>query len=210
MKKIQIKDIELKLDIEQLIHAMDNSQELAIGLDGTIFTDTIDPKMPLMFRRITSGIDRSLSSKERLTALFGKEYKPLFGDTLCIVKPLIAWQEVMKINKDRMFYEDHSSDGIEVFNDERVETVSFEAVVFDIDYRVIAEFIEEHCEGDFVYYENEIQFSGFTIASNNDKAYEQVKYFLQDLINQKVEQGEIDLEQLDEEEQIAYSIIFKN
>lgn len=210
MKKIQIKDIELKLDIEQLIHAMDNSQELAIGLDGTIFTDTIDPKMPLMFRRITSGIDRSLSSKERLTALFGKEYKPLFGDTLCIVKPLIAWQEVMKINKDRMFYEDHSSDGIEVFNDERVEAVSFEAVVFDIDYRVIAEFIEEHCEGDFVYYENEIQFSGFTIASNNDKAYEQVKYFLQDLINQKVEQGEIDLEQLDEEEQIAYSIIFKN
>lgn len=210
MRKTQIKDIELKLDIKKLIQAMDNSKELAIGLDGTIFMDSLDPKMPLMFKRSTQDIDTSLSSKERLTALFGKEYKPLFGDTICIIKPLIAWQEVMKINKDRMFYEDHSSDGIEVFNDERVETISFEAVVFDVDYREISEFIEEHCEGDFVYYENEIQFSGFTIATDNDKAFEQVKYFLQDKINQKVEQGEIDLEQLDEEEKIAYSIIFKN
>jgi len=209
MNKIDIKDIELTLKIEELINAIQNGSKIAIGIDGTICIDDIDPKMTLIFARTIDNIDSSLSNKEQLTKLFGKEYKPLIGDTICIIKPLIAWQEVMKINKDRFFYEDHSTDGIEVFNDKRVEEIAFEAVVFDIDYRDIAQFIEDNCEGDFVYYENEIQFSGFVIAKDNDKAYEQVKNFIQDEISHKIENGELDPSQFDEEEQTAYNIIFK-
>jgi hypothetical protein len=209
MNKTDIKDVELTLKVNDVVNAIENGSKIAIDINGTIYIDDIDPKKPLIFARRVDNIDSSLPQKEKIEKLFGKEYKPLIGDTICIIKPLIAWQEVMKINKDRMFYEDHSTDGIEVFNDKRVEDIAFEAVVFDVDYRDIAQFVEDNCDGEFIYYENEIQFSGFTIAHDNDKAYKQVKEYIQDQISAKVESGELDLAQFDEEEKTAYDIIFK-
>lgn len=210
MQKIDIKNIQVKLPIQKLIETIDNSQEIAIDIDGNIYSNNIDSKAILIFRRNLINLTDKKDIKEKLTEIFTDDYKPQIDSEYCTIKPLIAWQEVIKINTDRMLYLDHPTDGIEVFNDTLIEDLCFEAVTLDIDYRDIADFIENSCDGKFIYYENDIQFSGFVIVDDINVIRKQIIEFLQKSIQQKINQGTLDKEQFDSEQEDAYELIFSH
>ncbi len=210
MQKIQIKDIQITLQNSELQNIIETSQQIAIDINGKLYNDKIDPKAILVFQRNLVNLEETATLQEKLKNIFTDDYRPQITNETCTIKPLIAWQEVMKINTDRMLYLDHPTDGIENFNDSFIEDLCFEAVVLDIEYRDIADFIENNCEGTFVYYENDIQFSGFAVVDNIEMTRKQIVGFLQSKINEKLKSGELDKESFDGEQETAYELIFSH
>ena len=64
----------------------------------------------------------------------------------------------------------------------------------DVTYRDIAQFIEENCEGTFVFYDNTIQFSGFLIVDDIVKTRDKVKAFIIEAVNKKIKNDELDFD----------------
>ena len=111
-------------------------------------------------------------------------------------------EEYLKLieeHKDNYLYHDHPSDGLDVFHDKILEDYGWHGVVFDnITYRDIAEFMEEHCEGEFYYNDHPMGFNGFALAPNDmETLRNQVKEF----IIAKIKEN--DLSKLDDDQQEA-------
>lgn len=89
--------------------------------------------------------------------------------------------DFMKLAKDKnnkYLYYDHPSDGIDYFNDTQLEDIGWHANAFSfLNYRAIAEFIEENCEGTLTYNDNDLGFNGFVEVEDITKVREQVKEF---------------------------------
>lgn len=210
MQNIHIKDIQIKLPIQNLLQTIQEAKEIAIDINGNVYTSNIDEKAILIFRRNLVNVTDESDPIKKLTAIFTEEYKPVFDNEYCTIKPLIAWQEVIQINTNRMLYLDHPTDGIDIFTDEMIEELCFEAISLDITYRDIADFIEKNCEGTFVYYENDIQFSGFAVIEDIQITREKIKEYLKNTIQDKINEGLLDPQNLDYEQQEAYEFIFQN
>jgi len=116
---------------------------------------------------------------------------------IAIEKPA-EFLKLIEQNKNRYLYNDHPSDGIDLFTDELIEQYGWHAIAFDnITYRTIATFIEENCEGEFVYHDHPMGFNAYAVLSNLAQAQEQIKIFIIEQINQN------DLSDLDDEQQEA-------
>ena len=101
-------------------------------------------------------------------------------------------------NKNNYLYNDHPSDGIDLFTDEQIELYGWHAISFDeITYRKIAEFIEEHCDGEFVFNDHPMGFNAYAILSDVEKARVQIKEFIVDIITK------LDLSDLDDDQEDA-------
>ena len=82
-------------------------------------------------------------------------------------------------NKNNYLYNDHPSDGIDLFTDEQIELYGWHAIAFDdITYRVIAEFIEENCEGTFTFNDHPMGFNAYAVLDDVESARVQIKDFI--------------------------------
>ncbi|MEA2017622.1 MAG: hypothetical protein U9N59_04165 [Campylobacterota bacterium] len=87
--------------------------------------------------------------------------------------------EMIEKNKNTYLYNDHPSDGIDLFTDEIIEMYGWHAIAFDdITYRVISEFIEENCDGEFVFNDHPMGFNAYAVLSNVEEARVQIKDFI--------------------------------
>ncbi len=87
--------------------------------------------------------------------------------------------KLIEENKNRYLYNDHPSDGIDLFTDETIELYGWHATTFDdLTYRIIAEFIEENCDGEFVFNDHPMGFNAYAILSDVEKARVQIKDFI--------------------------------
>ncbi|HIP12941.1 MAG TPA: hypothetical protein EYG97_02565 [Arcobacter sp.] len=101
-------------------------------------------------------------------------------------------------NKNNYLYNDHPSDGIDLFTDEQIELYGWHAIAFDdITYRKIAEFIEEHCDGEFVFNDHPMGFNAYAVLSDVEKARVQIKEFIVNIITK------LDLSELDDDQKEA-------
>jgi hypothetical protein len=106
--------------------------------------------------------------------------------------------ELVESKKNEYIYHDHPSDGLDLFTDEIMEDYGWHAVSFDfITYRSIAEFMEENCDGEFYFNDHPMGFNAFAIASDIQKAREQVKAFIIEQIKANV------LDEYDEDQEEA-------
>jgi hypothetical protein len=87
--------------------------------------------------------------------------------------------KLVESRKDEYLYHDHPSDGLDLFTDELIEKFGWYAIEFDfITYRTIAEFIEENCEGEFIYNDHPMGFNAFAVVDDIEKTREQVRNYI--------------------------------
>lgn len=200
MKKINIKDVFLDIDMLQIFDIKDVNSIFFIDIDGNIYVDEKDIKdKAIIF--ISDNLEEVLNIKDIklfATAIFEK-YKPEMIGTTCRIKPLNNWQNIIDLNKNHMLYFDHQSDGVEIFEDSILEDYGWHATALEIKYRQISDFIEENCEGTLLFYDNEIQFSGFAVINNIEEVRKQVRKFI---IEQTLKNKENNLFELDDDDVI--------
>ena len=195
MKKINIKDLELNIDITQILNLHSSKTPIIIDGDGNIYTSENDvKKKAVIFKQITpKQISSMLDAKAIASNLFA-DYKPNILGTICKIKPVSNWQNIIDMNKDNMLYFDHQSDGVEMFEDKVLEDYGWHASALEINYREISEFIEDNCEGVLLCYDNTIQFSGFVIIEDIENARLKVKDYIVNKAKQNISDGILDAE----------------
>ncbi|MFA9374061.1 hypothetical protein [Poseidonibacter sp.] len=200
MKKINIKNIELNIDITQILNLCNTKNTFFIDIDGNVITNEADTKnKAIIFKSDNSKKLSTLLDAKALANEVFSAYKPSIVGAICKIKPLQNWQNIIGLNTASMLYFDHQSDGVELFEDKTLEDYGWQASALDINYRAISDFIEDNCEGTLLCYDNEIQFSGFVIVDDINDVQKQVKEFI---INQTKENIKNDLIEIDDEDVI--------
>ena len=195
MKKINIKDLELNIDITQILNLHSSKAPIIIDVDGNIYTSENDvKKKAVIFKQITpKQISSMLDAKAIASNLFA-DYKPNILGTICKIKPVSNWQNIIDMNKDNMLYFDHQSDGVEMFEDNVLEDYGWHASALEINYREISEFIEDNCEGVLLCYDNTIQFSGFVIIDDINDVRAKVKEYIAKKALENIKEHLVDIE----------------
>lgn len=195
MNKINIKDLELNIDITQVLNLYASKSSIIIDVDGKIYNNIEDVrKKAVIYKNINNKqLSSMLDAKAIASSLFA-DYKPVIAGAICKIKPVGNWQNIIDMNKENMLYFDHQSDGVEIFEDKILEDYGWHASALEINYREISEFIEESCEGTLLCYDNEIQFSGFVIIENIEDVRVKVKDFIVKKANENLENQLIDKE----------------
>ena len=195
MKKINIKDLELNIDITQILNLHSSKTPIIIDVDGNIYNNENDvKKKAVIFKQITpKQISSMLDAKAIASNLFA-DYKPNILGTICKIKPVSNWQNIIDMNKDNMLYFDHQSDGVEMFEDKVLEDYGWHASALEINYREISEFIEDNCEGVLLCYDNTIQFSGFVIIDDINDVRAKVKEYIAKKALENIKEHLVDIE----------------
>lgn len=179
MRKINIKDIQLDIDIVQLFNIKSTQSTVLIDIDGNIYNSKDETiKKAIIFENYNLESLSTINDLKEFTTKLFKGYKPTITGVNCKIKPLSNWQNIIGMNQNTMIYYDHQSDGVELFEDKTLEDFGWQASALEINYRAISDFIEENCEGTLLFYDNEIQFSGFAIVNNIEDVRNLVKSFI--------------------------------
>lgn len=205
MNKINIKDLELNIDITQILNLYATKSSIIIDIDGKIYSNLDDTKKKAIIYKNSDvkQMPSILDAKAIATALFA-DYKPTVSGTICKIKPVSNWQNIIDMNKENMLYFDHQSDGVEMFEDKILEDYGWHASALEINYREISEFIEESCDGVLLCYDNEIQFSGFVIVDDIEDVRVKVKDFIVKKAIENLENDLIDKEEDDVVEALEF------
>ena len=87
--------------------------------------------------------------------------------------------KLVESKKNVYLYHDHPSDGLDLFTDEICESYGWQAVAFDfITYRILAEFMEENCDGTFTFNDHPMGFNGFAEVDDIIKTRKQLRAFI--------------------------------
>lgn len=195
MKKINIKDLELNIDITHILNLYASQTPIIIDVDGNIYTkiEEVQKKAIIYKNTELKQLASILDAKVIASQLFA-DYKPTITGTICKIKPVSNWQNIIDLNKENMLYFDHQSDGVELFEDKELENYGWNASALDINYREISEFIEEFCDGILLCYDNEIQFSGFVIVDDVNDVKIKVKEYIINKTKENIKEQTIDIE----------------
>ncbi len=200
MKKINIKDLLTDIDIIQVLNFYSVKKDFYIDIDGNIIEQlTKDLKKPVICKIEHDSTNINEKDAKELCLKLFKDYRPTIIGTICRVKPLVKWQDIIELNKENMLYFDHQSDGVEIFEDKTLEDYGWNASALEINYRQISDFIEENCDGVLLCYDNEVQFNGFTIIDDVEQTRVKVKEFIK---AQALENMKKDIVDLDDEDVI--------
>jgi hypothetical protein len=195
MKKINIKNIELNIDMISLLELKNVNNKIIVDINGNKYINEESPKNKAIIF-INENYEKKENTndiKSLANDIFAK-YKPVITGTICKIKPLNNWQNIIGMNTQNMLYFDHQSDGVEIFEDSVLENYGWHASALEINYRTISDFIEENCEGTLLCYDNEIQFSGFVLIDNIEDVRIQVKNFICDKTKEHIKDGLIELD----------------
>lgn len=200
MKKINIKDIELNIDMISLLELKNVNNKIIIDIKGNKYINEDSPKNEaIIFINENYEKKENINDIKSLSNDIFSKYKPVITGTACKIKPLNNWQNIIGMNTQNMLYFDHQSDGVEIFEDSILEDYGWQASALEINYRAISDFIEENCEGTLLCYDNEIQFSGFVLVDNIEDVRTQVKKFICDKTKENLKD---DLLELDDDDVI--------
>ncbi len=195
MKKINIKDLELNIDITQILNLLASKSKIIIDVDGNIYTNDEETKKKAVVFKNENSLDISTILDVKVIASnFFADYKPTILGTSCKIKPVVNWQNIIDMNKENMLYFDHQSDGVEIFEDKTLENYGWFANSLEINYRELSEHIEEVCEGVLLCYDNEVQFSGFVIVDDLEEVRTKVKEFIIEKAKKNIEDEILDIE----------------
>lgn len=117
---------------------------------------------------------------------------------ISIEKPQ-EYLDLIAQNKDRYLYNDHPSDGIDLFCDDEIEKIGWYACSFDfLQYRDLAKFMEDNCDGELVYNDHPMGFNAYAIVDDTTKVAIQLKEFcIKRIKEEDVPNDELDEDQLE-------------
>ncbi len=198
MKKINIKDLELDIDITQILNLYASKTPIIIDVDGKVYNNEEDViKKAVIYKNKDFKQMPAILDAKAIAATLFTDYKPTIVGAVCKIKPVSNWQKIIEMNKYNMLYFDHQSDGVEIFEDKILEDYGWQASALDINYREISEFIESSCEGTLLCYDNTIQFSGFVIVENIEDVRAKVKEYIIKKTQENIKEEIVDIEDED-------------
>jgi hypothetical protein len=211
MKKINIKDISLNIDIISILELENRNNKIIVDIDGSVYINKETPKnKAIIFINEKYEKKEDIKDIKSLANDLLSKYKPLITGTMCKIKPLNNWQNIIGMNTQNMLYFDHQSDGVEIFEDSILENYGWQASALEINYRTISDFIEENCEGTLLCYDNEIQFSGFVLIDNIEDVRVQVKKFICEKAKENIKEEIVELDDDDVIEALEFFEIEAN
>lgn len=203
MNSVDIAKVKLKVNISEILNLVLSKQKFKIDIEANVY---INKEVPSNKAIIYVSEDNSLSEEEPsliIMKLF-KSYKPQVNKDICTLTPLMCWQDVIELNKTRMLYFDHQSDGVDLFEDKELEEMGWYASALDITYRQIVEVIEDKTKGSLVFYDNSIQFSGFALVEEIKEVRSIIKEYICNTVNTKIKEDELDFDDEDVIEAIDF------
>ena len=205
MKKINIKNVELNIDMIPFLELNNEKNKIIVDIDGNVYINKEIPKnKAIIYINEEYKKDEDINDIKSLSSDIFAKYKPFVTGTVCKIKPVMNWQSIIGMNAQNMLYFDHQSDGVEIFEDSILEDYGWQASALEINYREISEFIEEHCDGVLLCYDNEIQFSGFALIDDIIKTREQVKEFIISKAKEHITNNVVELDDDDVIEAIEF------
>jgi len=207
VRNINIKDLKIEINLSELLSAIDSTNSFDIDVDGTVYLNNTIPKNNVViFSAKAQGSSNLFDMQTKVKNLFGKDYKPQIVGSQCIITPLPSWMHILDLNQETMLYFDHQSDGVEFYENPDIEDIGWNAAPLDIKYRELCTFMEENCEGTFLFYDNEVHFNGFVVVDDVEAVRVALMKFVSGLIYAKIGNDELDIEELDEDQ--ADSLMF--
>ena len=88
----------------------------ALGLDLSELRLKLEEvvKKAIIYKNMDLKQFPQLLDAKTITSQLFSEYKPNITGTICKIKPVSNWQNIIDMNKENMLYFDHQSDGVEI------------------------------------------------------------------------------------------------
>ncbi|MGE0739410.1 hypothetical protein, partial [Sulfurimonas sp.] len=140
MKKFNLFKEIIVADKEELFEALKSDKIFGIRVDGAICYEPFGAHDVLIF----SG---STEIKSSLEEALGKNYQIVEDEERVLIKAASNWQEIIGFNKARATYDDTTADGVDELGTQEMEVIGWHATEFNINYRTLAEVLEQECSG---------------------------------------------------------------
>jgi len=208
MKVYNLLNYQVEVDKNAFLNAINVQKPIAITLEGNIVEgeQNILPAQPYIFvGKPKSLVGSALVKPTPLAKILGDNYEVKDnGDKISIYAGR-AWQEVLKANEPFYLYQDTTSDGITEFSDNELDDLIWYSCEFSINYREVAEFLEQNIEGTVICVENEnpYHFNGCAYAENIEEARKKAFEFIKETLKKHIDNKEIDLDNLEDDEEEA-------
>jgi len=187
MKKFNLFNEIIIVNKQELLQAINRSQEFGINIKGEIKYLPFAQKEILIYqgKYIPKHSNALMPSKpQSLGEIFGKNYQIVEDDERVLIKAFSNWQELIGINTPRASYDDTTGDGVDKFANAALEDIGWNITEFNITYRTLVEVLEEECSGTIFCIEQEepYQFSGLGFLDDDTQAKELLYTYCQNQI----------------------------
>lgn len=187
MKKFNLFNEIIIVNKQELLQAINRSQEFGINIKGEIKYLPFTQKEILIYQgqHIPQHSNALMPSKpQSLGEIFGKNYQIVEDDERVLIKAFSNWQELIGINTPRASYDDTTGDGVDKFANAALEDIGWNVTEFNITYRTLVEVLEEECNGTIFCIEQEepYQFSGLGFLDDDTQAKEVLYTYCQNQI----------------------------
>lgn len=117
---------------------------------------------------------------------------------ISIEKPQ-EYLDLIAKNKNKYLYNDHPSDGIDLFCDDKIEEIGWHACTFDfLQYRDLASFMEDNCDGELIFNDHPMGFNAFAVIDDASKTAIQLKeYCIKKIKEENIPKDDYDDDQLE-------------
>ena len=198
----------VKVDKKAFLQAVNAGGPIAVTYRGEIVKgdrDTLPPKPYIYAGTPASLVGNAVTPPTPLSKVLGENYEVKDeGDAISIYAGR-AWQELLDINEPFALYCDTTADGIAEFNDKELEDLIWYSCEFGLNYREVADHLEKSVEGLVLCIETQkpYNFNGCAFVDDIERAREEAKKFLKSAIEEKIKKGEVDRQNLSDEEEEA-------
>jgi len=187
MKKFNLFNEIIIVNKQELLQAINKSQEFGINIKGEIKYPPFAENEILVYQGQHTPQHSNVlmpSKPQSLGEIFGKNYQIVEDDDRVLIKAFSNWQELIQVNTPRASYDDTTADGVDKFTNAELEDIGWNATEFNISYRTLVEILEEKCSGTMLCIEQEepYQFSGLGFLDDDAHAKEVLFTYCQNRI----------------------------
>ncbi len=176
MKKFNLFKEIITVNKADLIQAINRGKTFALNYKGEVKVPPYADKEILIFEGVYTSKPVSAlapATPMKIEEVFGKNYQIVEDENRLLIKAFSNWQTLIALNTPRSSYDDTTADGIAEFSNKDLEEIGWQATEFNINYRDLAEHLEEKCEGITLCIEQEepqYQFSGLGFVFDDKDA----------------------------------------
>ena len=208
MQFFNLTEKRIRIDKKAFFEAINLSEPIGITYQGEIVKvqDTVLPSMPYIYLGTPASLvgDAAIPPTP-LAKVLGENYEVKDEGEKIAIDAARAWKELLQINEPFALYCDTTADGIAEFNDKELEDLIWYSCEFGLNYREVAEHLEKSVDGVVLCIETQrpYNFNGCAFVDDIEAAREEAKKFLKSAIEEKLQKGEVDMQNLSDEEEAA-------
>jgi len=192
MKKVNLLEYKIKVNTNEFMKAINSNKVFGITLNGQIKFEPFDNDIYIFQGRKKKPTSlMQINTQLPIAQILGDKYKVDIVNNYVEIYAGSMWERIFEINTPITDYEDSTSEGIDVFSDEKLEEIGWYASDFSISYRDIIEAFEpedSEVDGYLVCIETKkpYNFTGFGVITDKDKAFNKAYEHVKNLISIKI------------------------